>query len=235
MTRKPIALITGASRGFGYACALEAARRGYHVVATARTQGALEELDDAISALGGQATLVPLDLTDHDGQKRLAIALYERWGGVDLIIHAAMHATSLTPLAHTDFKDRDKAIALNLTAFYELIANVEPLLAPRDGRFVLPIDPIAEGGKYFGLYGSLKAAQRVICEAWAAESPKAAARVVLFEPAPMPTATRARFHPGQEKDRLSTAEREAKDLFVKLQGCEPRLQNEALPHAGKNA
>jgi len=111
-----VALVTGASRGLGHALALEAAARGAHVLAVARTVGGLEELDDAVRAAGGAATLVPLDLTDDPALDRLAAAIAGRWGRLDLWLHCAAHAPPLAPAAHVDAKDLDRAIAVDARA-----------------------------------------------------------------------------------------------------------------------
>ena len=124
-----IALITGSSRGIGYALSLGLAQAGAHVIATARTQGGLEELDDAVfSATGAHATLVPLDITDGDGLDRLGAALYERFGRLDILVSNAGELGLLTPVAHLDPKVWDRAVAVNMTATYRLIRSMDPLL-----------------------------------------------------------------------------------------------------------
>jgi NAD(P)-dependent dehydrogenase (short-subunit alcohol dehydrogenase family) len=136
MTDAKIALITGASRGIGRAAALACARAGMQVVATGRAQAALETLDDEIRAAGGLApTIVPLDLTDFDGIDRLGGALFQRFGRVDCLVHAAAHLGDLMPLAHMTPRLGEAMIATNLTATWRLIRSIEPLLvqsnAPR--------------------------------------------------------------------------------------------------------
>src|SRR5471032_2329514 len=116
-----IALVTGASRGIGEALALQLAAAGAHVVAVARTVGGLEELDDKIKAAGGSATLVPLDLKDSDGIARLALALNERYGRLDVLIGNAGILGSLSPLGHVEPKDWDNLIAINVTANWQLM------------------------------------------------------------------------------------------------------------------
>ena len=116
-----LALVTGASRGIGRATALELARGGAHVVALARTQGALEELDDDIRQLGGEATLVPCDIKDSDALDRLGAALHERWGRLDILVANAGVLGPITPIGHVDPKQWDNVLAVNVTANYRLI------------------------------------------------------------------------------------------------------------------
>src|SRR4051794_36717318 len=132
-----IVLVTGASRGIGYQAGLEAARRGAHVIAVARTVGGLEDLDDQIKALGGSTTLVPLDLRDGDGIDRLGQAIFERWGRLDGLIGNAGQLGVITPVAHLDVKDFDMAFSVNVTANYRLIRSLDlPLRQADAGRAV---------------------------------------------------------------------------------------------------
>ena len=131
-----IALVTGGSRGIGYALAIALAREGAHVVATARTPGGLEELDDAIKAVGGTATLVPLELRDTDGIGRLATALNERYGKLDILVGNAALGASNSPLDHFQTKEWDEVIAVNVTANWHLIRHMHALLLRSDaGRW----------------------------------------------------------------------------------------------------
>jgi len=199
-----LALITGATRGFGYAAAQALAAEGAEIIAVGRTTGALEELDDTIQAAGGKATLVPLDITDNDGLQRLCLSVHERWGGVNLWLHCAVHAASLAPVGHIADKDLAKSVTLNLTATQQLISMVDPLLKAKSGTAVHLDDPRG-GEKFFGAYGATKAAQKALFDSWAAESATTGPDVRRFTPEPMPTATRARFYPGEAKDGLATA------------------------------
>ena len=208
------ALITGASRGFGAAVS-EALARSHHVIALARTTGALEELDDRITASGGEATLVPLDVADEDGVKRMCAAVYERWGGLDLWVHSVVHAAPLSPVSHIDGRDWDKSVLGNLNTARQLIANIDPLLAARKGTAVHLDDPRG-GQKFFGAYGATKAAQDALFRSWAAELENTERKVLRFEPHPMPTATRARFFPGEDRNGLSTTAMEAARLLELL-------------------
>ncbi len=203
-----IALITGATRGFGYAAAVALAAEGAEVIAVGRTSGALEELDDAIKAVGGQATLVPLDITDDPGLQRLCLSVFERWGGIDLWLPSAIHADPLAPAAHVSQKDMDKSIAVNIRASQRLIVMLEPLLKAKNGTAIHLDDPKL-GLLFFAAYGTTKAAQKALFDSWAAETVSVGPRVQSFTPAPMPTATRARFFPGEDKGGLSSTALEA--------------------------
>ena len=210
-----IALVTGASRGLGAALA-EALAAEYHVVAVARTTGGLEELDDRIQAAGGKATLAPMDVTNADAMAHLCRSIYDRWGGIDLWIHAAIHATPLTPASHLDAKDWDKAVLTNVTATGKLIPMVAPLLeAGTPGTAVFFADPHG-GEKYFASYGASKAAQIALAESWQSESTSTGAKVRIVTPEPMPTATRARFYPGEDRDGLAHPKDEARRLLAEL-------------------
>jgi NAD(P)-dependent dehydrogenase (short-subunit alcohol dehydrogenase family) len=127
-----IAVVTGASRGIGYATARALAKAGAHIVAVARTQGGLEELDDEIRKDGGSATLVPLSMTDSDGIARLGAALHERHGRIDILVGNAGVAGPSSPLGHIDLKPWNDVIAVNLTANFQLIRCMEPLLRASD-------------------------------------------------------------------------------------------------------
>ncbi|WP_108894126.1 SDR family NAD(P)-dependent oxidoreductase [Palleronia abyssalis] len=210
-----LALITGASRGLGAALA-EALAPAYHIVAVARTTGALEELDDRIQAKGGQATLAPMDVTNADAMAHLCRDIHDRWGHADLWLHTAIHAAPLGPAAHLAAKDWDKSVAVNATATHTLIRMVEPLLlAAPEGRAVFFED--ARGGeKFFGSYGATKAAQMALVRSWAAETVKTGPRVTILSPAPMPTATRARFFPGEDRTGLADPRDEARRLLADL-------------------
>ena len=214
MTR--IALITGASRGLGAALA-EALSPRFHIVAVARTTGALEELDDRIKARGGEATLAPMDITQADAMAHLCRGIHDRWGHADLWLHTAIHAASLSPAGHIDAKDWNKSAAINATATATLIRMVDPLLraAPSSGRAVFFDDPRA-GQPFFGAYGATKAAQIALARSWQAETARTGPRVDIVEPAPMPTATRARFFPGEDRAALTHPGSEAQRLLALL-------------------
>jgi len=212
---KKIALITGASRGLGAAVSEALAEKSYHVIAIARTSGALEDLDDRIQSMGGSATLVPLDITDEEAVKRMCISIHERWGGLDLWVHCAIHASPLSPVSHISEKDCEKTIAINITATGRLITNLESLLLRNSGT-AIHIDDKVSGHKFFGNYGSSKAAQRALFESWASETVKTGPNILMFSPNPMPTACRARFFPGEDRSTLFHPSEEAARLIKQL-------------------
>ena len=207
-----LALVTGASRGIGYFTALELAKAGAHVVACARTIGGLEELDDRVKKAGlpgaGSLTLAPMDVTNDDAMRHLCRSIHDRWGGAGLWAHAAIHAAPLAPAGHIDQKDWEKSIATNVRATGMLIPMVEPLLKAHEGTALFLDDPRA-GQPYFGSYGATKSAQMALARSWQAETAKHGPRVVIAEPAGLPTATRARFFPGEDRSKLADLQSEA--------------------------
>jgi len=212
-----IALITGASRGLGAAMAEELTSRGWHVVAVARTVGALEELDDRIKANrqpgGGALTLAPMDVTRDDAMRHLCLSVHERWGHADLWVHCAVHVAPLAPAAHLDAKDWDKSVTTNVRATGSLIPMVEPLLRAAPSGAALFFDDPKGGAQFYGAYGATKAAQIALARSWQAEGAKHGPRVVIAEPAAMPTAVRARFHPGEDRAKLADVRAEAARLL----------------------
>jgi NAD(P)-dependent dehydrogenase (short-subunit alcohol dehydrogenase family) len=215
-----IALVTGASRGIGYATARALARAGAHVVAVARTQGGLEELDDDIRKDGGTATLVPLNITDSDGIARLGAALHERHGKLDILIGNAGVAGTSTPLGHLDPKLWDTAMAVNVTANFQLIRCMEPLLQKSDaGRAVFITSGIAsKATAYMGPYAASKAALDALVRVWANETATTPIRVNLFSPGPIRTRMRATVMPGEDPMILDTPE-QAAEFIVPM--CAP--------------
>ncbi|WP_062560527.1 SDR family NAD(P)-dependent oxidoreductase [Paracoccus aminovorans] len=210
-----IALVTGASRGLGAALAESLAGRGWHVLAVARTVGALEELDDRIRRAGGAATLAPMDVGQPEPMVQMAQAVLGRWGGLDLWAHCAIHAAPLSPAGHIDAKDFQKSVDLNIVATRGLIQLFEPLLRVRKGSALFFDDPRA-GQKFFGSYGATKAAQIALAKSWQAENETIGPRVIIAEPAPMPTALRARFFPGEDRARLTPCKAEAERILAAL-------------------
>jgi NAD(P)-dependent dehydrogenase (short-subunit alcohol dehydrogenase family) len=195
-----IALITGASRGIGAAVSVELARLGAHVVITARTQGGLEETDDAIRAIGGNATLLPLDLADVEQIDALGPSIYQRFGRLDVLVHNAGALGRLTPVSHIMPKDWADVIAVNLTASWRLIRTCEPLLrnAPA-GRAVFVTEDRARAPKaYWGAIGATKAAMEHLVLTWADEVRTTRLRVNLFDPGPTATRMRSQAMPGED-------------------------------------
>jgi NAD(P)-dependent dehydrogenase (short-subunit alcohol dehydrogenase family) len=204
-----IALVTGASRGIGRAVAIELARRGAHIVALARTVGALEELDDEIKAAGSGATLVPVDMTDFDALDRLGAALNERWGKLDVLVGNAGVLGPLSPLGHILPKQWDEVIAVNLTANWRLVRSLDPLLRQSDaGRVVLMTSGAARVCRaYWGPYSISKAGLEALARTYAAEVAETTpVRVTLVNPGPLRTRMRATAMPGEDPLTLKTPE-----------------------------
>jgi NAD(P)-dependent dehydrogenase (short-subunit alcohol dehydrogenase family) len=197
-----IALVTGASRGIGRACALGLAKAGAQVIACARSKASLEELDDEIFAATGQhATLIPFDLTDGDACDRLAAALYERFGRVDTLVHAAGVLGTLSPVTHHEPKDFDKIVAANLTASWRLMRALELLLRQSDaGRavFFTTGKGITHGRAFWGPYGATKAALETLVRTWNDELEITKVRAALLSPGPVRTRMRAAAYPGED-------------------------------------
>lgn len=221
MTTSPsprIALVTGASRGIGRALALELARAGVHVVALARTQGALEELDDEIGALGGGATLVPCDLADFDALDRLGAALFERWGRLDIFVGNGGVLGPLSPLAHVDPKEWDRVVAVNVTANWRLIRSLDPLLrASGAGRVIFITSGAAHRATmkpFWGPYATSKAALEAMARTYAAETVSDGVTVMLANPGPLRTRMRAQAMPGEDPMTLRTPEEFAKKCLA---------------------
>ena len=206
-----IALVTGASRGIGFAAACALAKAGAHIVAVARTQGGLEELDDEIRKDGGTATLVPLNLTDFDGIARLGAALHERHGKLDILLGNAGVPGPSSPLGHIDLKPWQDVMTVNVTTNFQLIRCMEPLLKQSDaGRAVFVTSGAAnEAAAYVGPYAVSKAALETLVRVWANETATTKIRVNLFSPGPIRTRMRATVFPGEDPMTLDTPEQAA--------------------------
>jgi NAD(P)-dependent dehydrogenase (short-subunit alcohol dehydrogenase family) len=206
-----VALVTGASRGIGRAAAVALALSGAHVVALARTQGGLEELDDEIRALRpeepGATTLVPMDLRDFAAIDRLGEALYRRWGRLDAFVGNAGVLGVLSPLYHLDPKTWDDVIAVNVTANWRLIRSLDPLLrrsaAGRVAFITSGAASRAELRAYWGAYATSKAALDALVRTYAAETVNTSTiRVMLINPGPLRTLMRAKAMPGEDQATL---------------------------------
>lgn len=196
-----IAVVTGASRGIGRAAALDLAKAGAQVIAVARTQGGLEELDDEIlAATGHRATLVPLDIADGDGLDQLGLALHQRYGRLDILVHAAAILGSITPVSHIEPKHFDRVIAVNLIGSYRLVRSFEPLLKASAGAkaIFLSTGRVAHPKAFWGPYGITKAGMDHMVRTWADEMEHTAIRAVLLDPGAMRTAMRAEAMPGED-------------------------------------
>jgi NAD(P)-dependent dehydrogenase (short-subunit alcohol dehydrogenase family) len=200
-----LVVVTGASRGIGRASALALAKAGAHVIAVARTQGGLEELDDEIRRETGEdATLVPLDLADGDKIDQLGGLLFERFKRLDGLVHAAATLGLLTPVSHMSPRDWDRTVQLNLTASYRLIRSFEPLLKASDaGRAVFLTSSVATKPRAFwGAYAATKAAMEVLIRTWADEVDITPIRAAIVDPGRMRTRMRAEAFPGEDPETL---------------------------------
>lgn len=210
-----IALITGASRGIGRAVALAYAKEGAHVIATARTKGALEELDDEINALGGTATLLPMTLTDSEKIDGLGPAILDRWGKLDILVANGAMLGPLSPITHISDKDWTEVLAVNLTANWRLLRTLDPLLRLSDaGRAIFVTSNAARATKaYWGPYSTSKAALEAMVKTYANEIETTNIRANLLNPGRIATSMRAAAFPGEDPKTLNQPEA-LSDLFV---------------------
>ncbi len=217
-----IALITGASRGIGRAVALRFAAEGAHVILLARTTGALEELDDEITAAGGKATLVPFNLAQTDKIDALGPTLYERFGRLDVLVANAAMLGPLSPLTHVKSKDWHAVFDLNVHANWRLIRTLDPLLRKSEaGRAIfVTADAAAKCTAYWGPYAVTKAAVEALARTYAAEMANTPVRVNLLDPGPVRTGLRAQAFPGEAREGLPAPE-DVTEAFVALAeaGC----------------
>jgi NAD(P)-dependent dehydrogenase (short-subunit alcohol dehydrogenase family) len=203
-----VAVVTGASRGIGRATALALAEAGAHVVAVARTVGGLEELDDAIKAKGGSATLVPCDLKDFPAIDRLGAAIHDRWGKLDILVANAGMLGPLSPLGHVEPKTFDEVMAVNVTANWRLIRSLDPLLQASDAGRALFLSSGAahKTPAFWGAYSVSKAALQALAMTYAQENLNTRVRVNLVNPGPLRTRMRAEAMPGEDPETLRTPE-----------------------------
>ena len=201
-----VAVVTGASRGIGYAMAKVLAAEGAHIIAMARTTGGLQDLDDEITAAEGSATLVPADMTDFAAIDRLGAAIFERWGKLDILFGNAGVLGKLTPLTHLEPKVWDEVMAVNVTANWRLMRSLDPLLQKSDaGRAVFVSSGAAHKfSAYWGAYSVSKAALEALVHTYANENVNTPVKANLLNPGPIRTAMRARAMPGEDPDTLPT-------------------------------
>jgi NAD(P)-dependent dehydrogenase (short-subunit alcohol dehydrogenase family) len=220
-----VALITGASRGIGAAVAERFAREGAHVVLAARTVGGLEEVDDAVRAAGGSATLVPVDLRDFIKIDELAAALLDRWARLDILIGNAAEFGVFSPLGHIDPATWNEVVDLNLTTNWRLIRAMDPLLrAAPAGRAIFVTSGVARGVfPYWGPYAISKAGLEMLVKIYAGEVAKTRVRANLIDPGIVRTRLRARTFPGEDPAALPSPE-SVTDAFLAL----------ALPECTRN-
>lgn len=196
-----LALVTGASRGIGAAIATALAKEGAHVILTARSAKDLETVEDAIFAVGGAATIAPLDLTDGDAIARLAAAVKERWGKLDILILNAATLGSLTPVPAIDSGEFAKVITLNLMAQQAMVAHFDALLRAADaGRLIAITSSVgATPRAYWGAYGASKAALESLVTSYGLEMENISRlRVAIVDPGKSRTAMRAKAYPGED-------------------------------------
>ena len=212
-----LALVTGASRGIGFAVARRFAAEGAHVVATARTVGGLEELDDVVKAAGGSITLAPLDLMDLDQIDVLGASLYQRFQKLDILVGNAGSLGRLTPMAHVDPKEWERVFRLNVHANQRLIRSLDAVLRQSDaGRAIFVTSGAAAGTKpFWAAYGASKAALDALVKTYAEETRKTTLRVNLISPGPVATQMRAAAYPGEDPATLTQPD-ELAGLFVDL-------------------
>jgi len=211
-----VAVVTGASRGLGRATALALAAEGAHIIATARTQGGLEELDDEIKKVSGQsATLVPLDITDYPGIDRLGAAIFERWKKLDILVGNAGVLGKLTPVPHLEPKVWDDVMAVNVTANFRLIRSLDPLLRMSEAaRAVFVTSGAAhKAPAFWGAYSISKAALEAMVKTYANEMATSTVRANLFSPGPTRTKMRATAMPGEDPNTLPSPEEVAAQLL----------------------
>lgn len=222
MTKKilegQVMVVTGASRGIGYHTALQLADLGAHVVAVARTVGGLEDLDDAIQANGGSATLVPLDLTDYDGIDRLGAAIYERWGKLDGLVANGGILGVLSPLGHIKPTEWEKVMNVNVTANWRLIRSLDPLLREADAARVVFLSSGAawKCKPFWGPYAVSKAAVEALAKVYAGETRQTKMAVNAVNPGATRTAMRAKAMPGEDPDTLRTAAEVAEKVVATM-------------------
>ncbi len=210
-----IALVTGASRGIGYFTALELAKAGAHVIACARTVGGLEDLDDAIKAVGGSATLVPFDLADMDAIDRLGGSIFERWGKLDILVANAGVLGVISPIGHVEAKTFEKVMNINVNATWRLIRSVDPLLTRAEaGRAVILSSAAAHKCRpFWGPYSASKAAVEALARTWAGESQSTPLRITSVDPGATRTAMRAQAVPGEDPASLPHPSEVAKAIL----------------------
>lgn len=211
-------VVTGASRGIGYFTALQLAEHGAHIVAVARTVGGLEDLDDAIKAKNGSATLVPMDLKDFEAIDRLGGAIYERWGKLDGLVANGGILGVLSPLGHIKPSEWDNVLAINVTANFRLIRSLDPLLRQAEAARVVFLSSGAawKCKPYWGVYSTSKAAVEALAKTYAGETSQTSILVNAINPGATRTAMRAKAMPGEDPDTLPKPAEIAKKIVATL-------------------
>ena len=214
-----ISLVTGATRGLGQSIALNLARKGAHVIALGRSVGALEELDDQIKQEGGEATLVPLDLMEEEKLDALGPTIFPRFDHLDILIGNAAYLGGLSPLTHLKTAEWNKIIATNLTANWQLMRSLHPLLERSEKSVALFIG-CDEGAKdnpaYWGAYNASKAGLKAMVESYAAETAETNIKVKIHTPPAMDTNLHRKAYPGGDKSTLTSIETAAADILKEI-------------------
>ena len=214
--KNKIALITGASRGLGFQVSKLLAQKKIHVLGLGKTIGALETLSDAITELKGTSTMIPIDLLNEDEVDQLANKIYEKWGKIDIFIHCAGTSAPMSPVISVSLKDLEKLFIVNVRATLKLIQVVDPLLKISPVKTAIFVDD-KKTGKFLSSYASSKSATREIIKSYREESKRIGPKVLTFYPEPMPTALRARFYPGENRDQLKSCTSQAKRLIFEAE------------------
>jgi NAD(P)-dependent dehydrogenase (short-subunit alcohol dehydrogenase family) len=222
-----LALVTGASRGIGAAVAKRLAAEGAHVILVARTQGGLEELDNAVRQAGGKATLAPMDLRDFDKIDQMGAALHQRFKKLDVLAACAGVLGTLSPTGHFDPKLWQEVMEVNLTANYRLIRSLDPLLRQsQSGRAIFVTCAAARDfAPYWGAYAASKAALEAMVKIYAGEVAATGIKVNLVDPGPVRTLLRATAFPHEDRGKLRKPD-EVTEVFVKLAAAD-------CPHHGE--
>ena len=212
--KNKIALVTGSSRGFGFAVALKLAQAGADLIITARTTGALEVLSDKILKYGGKVTVVPLDLKNQTHTQLFCKTIYEKFGKIDLFIHSAFLAIPMAPIVTISEQDMTKYFLSNTFLTQRLIKLIHPLLKVQKTSIAVFIQDKTKKNhkKFLGIHNAIQAASKEIVESYLEETKRTGPKVLMFEPLSMPTKTRNIMFPGEDKNKLSTCEEEANKL-----------------------
>lgn len=212
-----LALITGATRGIGRAVALAYAREGAHLILVGRTAGALEEVDDEVREFGRPATLLTLNLNDHDRIDALGPTIFQRWGKLDILVGNAGVLGPLSPLGHVTAEAWKEVIDLNLNSNWRLIRTLDPLLRRSEaGRGIFVTSGAAVNRRaYWGPYAVSKAGLEALVQTYAAEMINTNVRANLVNPGPIRTAMRAKAFPGEDPATLRWPD-EITERFVEL-------------------
>ena len=216
--KNKIALVTGSSRGFGYAVALKLAQEGADLIITSGTTGALEDLSEKILYYGGKVTVAPLDLKNQLHTQLFCKTIYEKFGKIDLFIHSAFLAIPMAPIETINENDIVKYFETNTFMTQRLIKLIHPLLKKqKDSIAVFVSDKTKKTNKKFlGIHNAIQAANKEIVLSYSEENLRIGPKVLLFEPLPMPTKTRNIMFPGEDKKLLSSCKDEANKLIKLL-------------------